>query len=600
MTTHVVPSDVFDELAGGGGRLGGALYAGLRSKRLLLLHELVSTVRTRLDRQFIDAGWSHTLTVLTDAQRRARQSVDDVLLQPHVGAWAVHCLRELRTSGRLTPVDLGHMAAIAAAAAVRAGLSCRLLGYAHADTIMFPGLGAARVPLGNRWCRLRIRAGAAGVEVSSHDTAYDIRFAATPSPTWSPLYRLRSVSRGLMVEIQLDDLDPYRGCGHLPVIKLRDEAAVAGWQESLDSAWELLVRDHPGVADAVADGIACLVPMASTPEAPQRSATCFESLGAIVLTPPRTQLSLALALTHELQHTKLAALVDLVPLLATTDDEAFYAPWRPDPRPLPGLLQGTYAWLGLTGFWAARHRAALQSSVREGGAELAPFELAMARQQTACGLDTLGGSGRLTPAGRRFAGGMRRRLVELDQAVVPAQASRLASLICGDHLTSWRFRNVRPDPERVARCVDAWLGGRSCRQRDVGPAMGKVVDGDGPLPSDVRLALLRRRLADRSERWLDDGPLAPSAGDLALVEGDSWRAAAAYSRAISNDPDDMAAWTGLAVATTATTASTPAARALSTRPELVYAVHRAIRSRCGGEPGVHGLAGWIGQALPGA
>ena len=43
---------------------------------------------------------------------------------------------------------------------------------------------------------------------------------------------------------------------------------------------------------------------------------------------------LAVALVHEFQHSKLAALHRLVPLYDRTDPARYFAPWRPDPRPM--------------------------------------------------------------------------------------------------------------------------------------------------------------------------------------------------------------------------------------------------------------------------
>jgi HEXXH motif-containing protein len=45
---------------------------------------------------------------------------------------------------------------------------------------------------------------------------------------------------------------------------------------------------------------------------------------------------------HEVQHLKLAALLDIVTLTMPGEHDRYYAPWRDDPRPLSGLLQGTY------------------------------------------------------------------------------------------------------------------------------------------------------------------------------------------------------------------------------------------------------------------
>jgi len=49
---------------------------------------------------------------------------------------------------------------------------------------------------------------------------------------------------------------------------------------------------------------------------------------------------------HESQHLKFAALLDGVDLTMPGDGQRCYAPWREDPRPVVGLLQSAYAFLG--------------------------------------------------------------------------------------------------------------------------------------------------------------------------------------------------------------------------------------------------------------
>ena len=51
--------------------------------------------------------------------------------------------------------------------------------------------------------------------------------------------------------------------------------------------------------------------------------------------------ALAAALVHEVQHSKLNAVIDIVPLVRPgVGHRRYYAPWRDDPRPPAGLLQG--------------------------------------------------------------------------------------------------------------------------------------------------------------------------------------------------------------------------------------------------------------------
>lgn len=53
---------------------------------------------------------------------------------------------------------------------------------------------------------------------------------------------------------------------------------------------------------------------------------------------------------HEVQHVKLGALLDLVELIKPDDGSRCYVPWRLDPQPTDGLLQGDSAYLDVSGF----------------------------------------------------------------------------------------------------------------------------------------------------------------------------------------------------------------------------------------------------------
>jgi uncharacterized protein len=52
-------------------------------------------------------------------------------------------------------------------------------------------------------------------------------------------------------------------------------------------------------------------------------------------------------LVHEFQHTKLFGLSDLIELIDKSDTQRLMVPWRQDPRPVEGVLHGTYAHLAL-------------------------------------------------------------------------------------------------------------------------------------------------------------------------------------------------------------------------------------------------------------
>jgi uncharacterized protein len=111
--------------------------------------------------------------------------------------------------------------------------------------------------------------------------------------------------------------------------------------------------------------------------------------------------ALALLLMHEFQHVKLGAVLDLYDLFDPGDKRLYHAPWRMDPRPLEGLMQGTYAHLAVSEFW--RVRAGLGEYDQAEAAERHDH----LREQAAAAIETLAGSGSLTPLGRYFVSKMR-------------------------------------------------------------------------------------------------------------------------------------------------------------------------------------------------
>jgi hypothetical protein len=450
---------------------------------------------------------------------------------------------------------------------------------------MLPTLGMVRLPGAEGWCRLRSVPRAGGVEVSFGTSTVEVRFRSAGSAraaTWLPLRRLQSSTGGLTITVALDDVDPFRDFGHLQTMGRLAPTAVDAWQANLEVAWPLLVEDDRSLAEAISDGVTTLVPLEPTPAATELSASSHDAIGAIALTPPRTPLSLALALVHEFQHNKLSALIDLVPLVDRAAGKLHYAPWRPDPRPLHGLLHGTYAFLGLAAFWD-RQRSH-PPMAREG----AGFEFALLRGQVGVVLRALANEPRLLPPGARFVEGMRRRLTDLDRSVVGGRDRALARLARLDHAIAWRLRNVEPDQDAVGQMASAWLAGRSCSWPD--QQRPTLRDGRGPMPSDHRLALFRRAATRAGPReWHADIPTASTADHL-LVAGDHARAAEAYGKLLDADPDDLAAWSGMAVACRLTTGASPI---LVARPEIVRAVHRAIAVRTGRGPNVGNLAAWI-------
>ena len=139
-----------------------------------------------------------------------------------------------------------------------------------------------------------------------------------------------------------------------------------------------------------------------------------EAFGAVAAALPADHARLALLLIHEFQHVKLGAVLDMFDLFDPADQRLYQVAWRPDPRPLEGVLQGTYAHVAVTDFWRMHRRTA------EGLAAHAQF--AHWRAATADAIETLTGCGSLTPLGQTFVEGMRGSVSPWLSEPVPADA----------------------------------------------------------------------------------------------------------------------------------------------------------------------------------
>ncbi|SFQ95928.1 HEXXH motif-containing protein [Lentzea waywayandensis] len=212
-------------------------------------------------------------------------------------------------------------------------------------------------------------------------------------------------------------------------VELDSGVDVPRWQEVLAAGWDELSHHHPQVARECAAAITMLSAIPS-PVHDMASATAADAFGCIYLSLPPDPRTAALALTHELQHGKLSVLIDLFPLTAADSGELYYAPWRPDPRPLAGLLHGIYAHMGVAAFWR-RYRD-----------DQAEQEHARWRTATRQAAATALASGKLTELGTTFVNEIVEVLDSWTETVSPA-AQAVAEAALTHHRTQWEITNSR-------------------------------------------------------------------------------------------------------------------------------------------------------------
>jgi HEXXH motif-containing protein len=608
-TDHDAASDGFvrhrlrwadlDLLARGAGGAGVVLRLrhAERSRRLLLLRALVEET-SKAPELFgplpsADDAWE----LLARVQGKAPGALDLMLAHPYTGSWAGYTTRLL--TNRITGVlpmwmHVGHLHALAASAAVHAGLDFHTQVPLWNGGVMLPTLGMARLAAGSPWSVAQVRGADGRVQVGNEAGTVQLPpVLAADAAGWWGIPRLTMRAGRRVLSVRLDDLDPYRGL-YEPVPPQRlDPTEVGAWRVLLDQAWQLIARHLPELADALPSGLDSLVPRPAVPfRAP--SASTGEAFGSAVIARPPDAAALAATLVHEFQHIRLGGLLHLTRLHDEDLRERFYTPWRDDPRPVAGVLQGVYAFFGVTAFWRALAHAGPRSPDRG-----AAFEFAHWRTQTWRVLRVLRDDPSLTAAGRRFVDGIAERLGPWQDEPVPADLVDLVTAAGADHYAGWRMRHLRPDPATVANLAHAWLAGRDrpppirlATERPPTP----VPDGSW---SSARADLTRLRVADplAGRRALSGTGLSvpgATAADLAYATGRLTDAARGYRAELAEDADLPAAWVGLGLALSGL-GVLPAARALLHHPEVVRAVHRRLRAHSRPDPAPEELAAWIGR-----
>jgi uncharacterized protein len=260
----------------------------------------------------------------------------------------------------------------------------------------------------------------------------DYRLPAGSMPV--PLRRLEAGG----TTVVLDDLYPFRDCYEWPASSRLDDEEFARWQREFAAAWMLIERDYTPYAAGLAAGLSAIVPLARAEPGRHVSATARDAFGSLAMARPGDPAVFALLLIHEFQHVKLGAVLDMLDLYDPADSGRYYAPWRDDPRPLEGLLQGAYAHIAVTDFWRVR-RATVTG---EGESAAAATAFAQWRQETMAAIDTLARSGSLTDVGERFVAEMRATVSGWLDEPVPDAAMQAAAAAINRHRGTWHQVNT--------------------------------------------------------------------------------------------------------------------------------------------------------------
>ncbi|MFD9867836.1 HEXXH motif-containing putative peptide modification protein [Streptomyces niveus] len=373
------------------------LHAALHSRRLVLFKALLARVgREDLPPQ-ARAAFYRDWRLLARAESPAPAAARRLLDHPSVGGWTVDALNAPGPDG--LAAALRPLGGIAAGTALRTGARLDAVLSTTDGALVLPGTGVQNA----RTAHVRIRSGPRGAlltPVGRPVRSVLLRPGGRGAGAgWTPLAVLPG-SAG-----RLDDL----GTGHTLGAGARPRPDRAAWLARWRAAVALLESADPWRAAEVARLIRSVVPMTPTDDG-SSSCTLRAAPWAVHTAFPDTARRFAEVLVHELAHSKLAVLADVVALHHADGAAVHRVAWRKDPRPFDGVLQGTYAHLALADLWArvAERPGAAPAARRTARARREEY-----RAQVADALPVLLDSDQLTEHGVRFTVSMKQHLTSL-------------------------------------------------------------------------------------------------------------------------------------------------------------------------------------------
>ncbi len=423
---------------GGSGHAIKRLVAAERSKHMLLVRAVLDMAAASPAAARASAAYD----VLAEVGRIAPHAADAVVSSPAVGAWGLRLLRRNGSGGLVPPGRAGTqaadgLAAVAAAAAILGQVDCQVQVPVKAGAVpkaMLPTVGYATfVDVSNVVGAAVLRIDARGTRLTcgGSQTAIPAN-PRMPAVRWHPVPAISVECNSRALTVLVDAQSPYRRPGHVTEPGRLLSTDIQAWRKVIVAGWQILACHHPATAAEVSEVISVLTPL-KAPAGTQFSITARESFGAVALSLPTDDLTMAVTFAHEVQHTKLMALDDMFPLLYQPDRRMYYAPWRDDPRPLSGLLQGAFAYFGVASFWR-RQRLCETSHTR---ALRAHTEFARWRVAALDVAGVLGRSRALTSPGQLVVDVMQRNLEQWCTEPVPDQALLAARAAATLHRVRW-------------------------------------------------------------------------------------------------------------------------------------------------------------------
>ncbi|MEU7004287.1 HEXXH motif-containing putative peptide modification protein [Nonomuraea sp. NPDC046570] len=398
-----------------------AVFTARYYHTLVGIRELRRRLGELAPRCLAESGFEASFEAVADAPTEVQRRV---LGHPSAGFWADvgWNLLTRRAPERFPRVHvvphLREFVRFAASAALLAGKGT-VSGAVRADRagrVSLPGSGVS-IGFGQPYTMVDLRVH--GGEVAGESLRVP-RLAAGPELNW------------LDEDLRLGGRTPYNFAD-------LDRAQARHWLQVLDGHLDTITTAWPELGEELVRGVAAIVPTLSPDPALHVSGSFREAPGLIALSLGEP-LATVEALVHEYGHQKLYAILILDPMVVDDSGEALhYSPWRPDPRPLSGLLQATYTFVQVLDFYLALldvpneldHTAVIERAYQVG-------------RKVETGLEVLMGRATFSPAGEVLISTMVKRLNEVRDALPrpPIEVRDRVDAACAAH----RARHTRHSP----------------------------------------------------------------------------------------------------------------------------------------------------------
>jgi HEXXH motif-containing protein len=328
----------------------------------------------------VPAPGSTTLhAVLSAALGRALRELRAVLRRHARGPWASDVAAFAEAVGPLARTQPGALAAAVRRAEAGVWLRCLRPGATQPvdPAVGLPALlctialelartGALPRPLRLRSWPARVTSSAGRLAIAVPPGATALSFAAgrvvverggaSHAVSLDPDDRAYVALDGTAVRLALVDDNPLAALEAHPD-KAGNALALGGqpverWRAALEQALARVAAHLPAFRTEIEAILQQVVPVGWDEER-HLSASVQEAIGTIYLSLHPNPMTMAEAVIHEVSHNKLAALLELDPVLENDRAEAYASPVRPDPRPLHGVLLAVHAFLPVAALYDA-------------------------------------------------------------------------------------------------------------------------------------------------------------------------------------------------------------------------------------------------------